>query len=440
MNWSTNSMPISEQEKPVLSRMLKLISERGDHLYEVGVQTSVIARMSPGWRNVLTRLEFVCKGKPRPDAFSFKYKDVVIIQRLLSHPAAASMLEKLSNEDLLDTGDPCGTVPMQARFPLDEPNRFHAREWTEWPADVFSLEPRISEFSFWSPSEPMVSVKLPYFPTTQHVLWQLFGLRSPNWMNYFRGQVVFVLPDFRARISRLTIALGYLKADFECVFLEPRELIAKVHADNASRILAQETVQLTGPLLQIDLADRPTFASVALIDSPAGETLDLKSFQEGAGWQQPGVILETSEQEIEQMLLVGESETLEFKVQMQKKSHLFLAKTAAAFANTKGGTIVFGVDDDHRVVGLENKGLSDTVTNVLRSYCDPSPSIETEVVQYNDKGLFLVKVIESKDRVISVRDHGLYIRANGTNRVPTADEMERLFKRRQGGLGPVFGG
>jgi hypothetical protein len=427
-------MPISEQEKATLNRILQLIPQRGGLFYETGVQTTVLARTPSGWRNLLTKFDFVCKGKPRPHEVSYEYEHVAIIRRLLSHAQVASVLEKLSKEDLLETGGPYGTVRLQSRLREGENTRSYPREWTEWPSDIFTLEARTDEYGGWPRNEPLIATDLPYFPTLEHVLWQFFGFRQISWMDYFRGQVVFVLPDFRARISKLTIALGYLRADFECVFLRPDELVAKVHAENASRLLAQETVHLSEPGLQVDLDDRPTFASVALVSKPTGETLHLKSFQEGRGWQDPAVILETSQQEIEQMLLIGESETLEFREMLQKESHLRLAKTAVAFANTKGGTIVIGVDDDHQVVGCETKGLGDTVTNVLRSYCDPPLSIETEVVQYQDKRLFLVKVIQSKDRVHILKDHGPFIRANGTNRTPTSDELARLCRRRTGGV------
>ncbi|MGD1154614.1 MAG: ATP-binding protein [Terriglobia bacterium] len=352
---------------------------------------------------------------------------MVIIRRLISHVEAASVLEKLADENLLETGSLLGAVPFQPILPLHEKTRWYTREWNKWPSDIFNLRPRGDEFCGMCTNDPLVAASLPYFPTLEHVLWQFFGFRTPSWMDYFRGQVVLVLPDFRARISKLTIALGYLKADFECVFLRPDELVAKVYAENAGRLLAQETVHPSELGIQVDLDDRPAFASVALISKPTGETLHIKSFQEGRGWQDPDVILETSQQEIEQMLLVGESETLEFREKLQKESHLRLAKTAVAFANTKGGTIVIGVDDDHRVVGYETKGLSDMVTNVLRSYCDPPPMIETEVVQHEEKSLFLVKVIKSKGQVHSLKDHGPFIRTNATNRTPTSDELARLF-------------
>ena len=53
-------------------------------------------------------------------------------------------------------------------------------------------------------------------------------------------------------------------------------------------------------------------------------------------------------------LLKGESESVEFKVQRPADSSKYM-KTVKAFANGKGGTLVFGVDDHTReVVGIPN--------------------------------------------------------------------------------------
>jgi hypothetical protein len=426
-------MPISDQEKAALGRMLEIIEQRGSRFYEIGLQTTVLSREPSGWRNLLSKLDFVCKGMPYPNELRYEYREAAIIRRLLSHDEVAAVLERLANQGSLETGGACGGVPFQPRLPVGQKSWWATREWTDWPAEIFTIELQIG---VGQPScDPLVAADLPYFPSLEHVLWQIFGLRSPNWINYFRGVVVVVLPDYRARISRLTVALGCLKVDLESVFLRPDDLLAKVYAENSARVLTQRTINPDRFTFQVDVDDRPTFASVALVSKLSGETLHIKSFQEGRGWQDPDVIFETSQQEIEQMLLVGENETLEFKERVQKETPSRLAKTAVALANTKGGTIVIGVDDDGRVVGCETKGLADTVTNVLRAQCDPPPSIETEVVTYHDKSLLIVKVIQSKDRVHIVKDHGPLIRANGTNRVPNADELARLYSRHAGAVG-----
>ena len=82
------------------------------------------------------------------------------------------------------------------------------------------------------------------------------------------------------------------------------------------------------------------------------------------------------------MLLSGESETVEFREKLDRGRPERLGRMAVAFANTKGGTIVFGVDDDHRLVGCTIKGMADDITNILRSYCDPSPTARSSVVTH----------------------------------------------------------
>ena len=143
--------------------------------------------------------------------------------------------------------------------------------------------------------------------------------------------------------------------------------------------------------------------------------------------------------EIEQLLLTGEGGTIEFKVKLDSNS-LRIAKTATAFANTNGGTIVFGVDDEERVVGCDIRGMAETITNILRSRCDPPPSFTTKVVKYEGKELFLVRVAESSGTVHVVKELGPYIRANRSDRTPTSHELELLQRRRGSvsGLSPFL--
>jgi hypothetical protein len=66
---------------------------------------------------------------------------------------------------------------------------------------------------------------------------------------------------------------------------------------------------------------------------------------------------------IEDIIAAGENDTVEFKSSLRwdyergvvnKKLEEVVAKTAAAFANTEGGTLLIGVDDDGGILGLEN--------------------------------------------------------------------------------------
>ena len=66
----------------------------------------------------------------------------------------------------------------------------------------------------------------------------------------------------------------------------------------------------------------------------------------------------------------GEGFTLEFKRRISSPEKI--ARTIISFANTKGGTILFGVDDDGSIVGVESeKSEVELVEMAGRDFCDP---------------------------------------------------------------------
>src|SRR5208282_441879 len=323
-------------------------------------------------------------------------------------------------------------------FYLGSDSRQQHSEWSRWPADVFIVQPGIGASQGFPPDKPLIALDAPYYPSLSRVLLDFFAIRNDGWSQYLQGQIAIVLPDFRARIAKLLIGLTHLRADFECKFLQPSDLVVKVYAENRIGRLIQETIRAENSFVQFDLTDRASLASVALICAATAEVLDEKVFQEGVQWRHPNVVVEPVGPEIEQILLMGEGETVEFREKLDRTRPQRLAKTAAAFANTKGGTIVFGVDDDHRVVGCEIQGMADTITNILRSLCDPPPVVRTGVVNYENKELLLVEIPESHAAVHTVKDLGPFIRANATNRSPTSYELELLFRRGDLGIESPF--
>ena len=84
-------------------------------------------------------------------------------------------------------------------------------------------------------------------------------------------------------------------------------------------------------------------------------------------------------------ILAGESETLEFKRDIPEQSIKYM-KTVVAFANGKGGTIVFGVDDKTRkVVGIKKAEVfqkADAIADAIFNSCDPKirPNINLHIV------------------------------------------------------------
>ena len=302
-------------ELTTLEGTLELLSQRSQS-YEIGVQTTVCWKTSTGWLNLLTKLEFVRKGEERPAVFAHEYREIAIVRRLLSHVEIAALVKRLVIENLLETGHSTGDLTVQARFPIGGRTRWSHSEWSRWPADVFILEPASGQPS--APDGPLIAVDAPYYPSFDQVLSDFFAIRVQGYLNYFRGQVVIVLSDFRARISKLTVALAYLRADIECGMLKASDLVVKVYAEGQIGRLVQETIRPKEPFVQLDLSDKPSFACVAVVCEATAETLHEKIFKEGVSWREPDVVVEAVEPEIEQLLLTGESETVELREKLDK--------------------------------------------------------------------------------------------------------------------------
>jgi predicted HTH transcriptional regulator len=93
----------------------------------------------------------------------------------------------------------------------------------------------------------------------------------------------------------------------------------------------------------------------------------------------------------------GENETVEFKRKFSTPQKI--AKEMIAFANTKGGYIFFGVDDNKKIVGVESeKSELDLIDTAARFYCEPMVEFKTEIIPVNTKDVVVIYIPESNKK------------------------------------------
>ena len=129
------------------------------------------------------------------------------------------------------------------------------------------------------------------------------------------------------------------------------------------------------------------------------------------------------------MLFSGESVNVEYKVAVPKDSAKYM-KTVVAYANGRGGKIIFGVDDKTlEVVGMDTDSIFqtiDAITNAISDNCEPTilPDITLQTVE--DKTVIVVEIFPGKMRPYYIKSKGIvsgtYVRSSGTTR-PVADYM-----------------
>ncbi len=138
----------------------------------------------------------------------------------------------------------------------------------------------------------------------------------------------------------------------------------------------------------------------------------------------------------------GENLTVEFKQRFS--SYEKIAKELIAFANTKGGIILFGIDDNKSIYGVRSeKGENELVKIAAKQYCEPEIDFETEYINVNNKEIVVIKIPESQNKPHRIQDYRgrldlntaqVYIRVNDKS-VPASKEMIKILQTQSNGKG-----
>lgn len=139
------------------------------------------------------------------------------------------------------------------------------------------------------------------------------------------------------------------------------------------------------------------------------------------------------EKELVAILQNGESTTIEFKRKIPSAEKI--AKEIVALANTLGGYLFIGVDDNGKVYGVKSeKAEIDTLNFTNESFIFPPIDISYEIIEYKGKDIIIVKIPNSlkKPHKVSMLDLNgravkrAFIRV-GEQSVMASSEMTRLM-------------
>ena len=76
----------------------------------------------------------------------------------------------------------------------------------------------------------------------------------------------------------------------------------------------------------------------------------------------------------------------------RKKTKSWL-KSVSAFANTDGGSLFYGVNDDGKIVGIDNpQSDADFISETIKARLDPIPEVQLLPLEHEGKKLLEVKI------------------------------------------------
>lgn len=301
---------------------------------------------------------------------------------------------------------------------LPEPIGYGGRG--DWPSRRY----RIDEFPRPDlPSGPLVVPGLPIIITTKSEVDSWLGIGDDR---LSQGGFVIEIPDFRARIARCRVAeeeiIVWPDGDLPAGQLEAR---ATVKGDWEESI--ELAVTRTDDGFSTKVVDPLHSIRFFLIESESQEVLDwvyLSSYGEKA----PQIEFARSEPRVRSLIEGGESTTVEFK-EDRDNGHT-LVQSVVAFANSEGGTILLGVDDNGAVTGTDADEDQVRIEEWLHSRCDPPVPVDFDSVEIEEKELLVIDVPEGSNKPYQHIDNGIiYVRRGATDRPANRSEILNLVDK-----------
>jgi ATP-dependent DNA helicase RecG len=135
---------------------------------------------------------------------------------------------------------------------------------------------------------------------------------------------------------------------------------------------------------------------------------------------------QTSRSELMTLVRGGEDTFLELKVKLSNPERI--AQGIVALANTGGGVIVFGVNDNLRVEGVDDAdAVRDELVRICREDVHPALFPFIDIISF-DNGLRVVAIdIEGKRRPYRTLDGRYFLRIGAEKREATREELSALL-------------
>ena len=279
------------------------------------------------------------------------------------------------------------------------PSRTHCNgHYYDWPCHCFRAS-LTSQDSLSDPYGPMVHVGLPAYPTIFEAFHEFFQRRyDPNQHNPIC--INFLIPDYRARINELRIDGKDILVSVDGKESVNKDLIVQIaYKKHGGKYMHSKDLRPDDGILKFSACFVPDAVFVYLLDSKDGKKRDYKIFDPRHSIITDGTTVTTPTDSVEEMIAKGEDQHTEFKYGLDKTDVEFL-ESVVSFANTNGGKILLGVNDEGKVVGSfdDFAGMDKKIRGMIGNRCEPDITINVERVNLEKASVIVVHVEEGKDK------------------------------------------
>ena len=135
---------------------------------------------------------------------------------------------------------------------------------------------------------------------------------------------------------------------------------------------------------------------------------------------------QTSRTELLRLVRGGEDTFLELKVKLSNPEKI--AQEIVALANTGGGVMVFGVNDQMRIEGVDDpESVQDELVRICRDDIQPGITPFIDRIAFDNGRRVVALDVDGKRRPYRTRDGRFYVRIGSEKREATREELSALL-------------
>lgn len=416
---------MNQEDIKLKTQLLGLLDERKNIYKSALIETALFQDGDGSWKNAVTKITLQdekCSTYEHLD-----YGDTTLSKICIT----VEELKKIIN-NLVDNGKfsvkKCPDIHIEGNFrpfPMHDgylPSNYEFG--IQWPVNYFEYEVRPQTNIN---NKMLIGTEYPLYPDIRSAIHQYFGLDTRN--RNFLGNVLFLLPDYRIRISKLIIGLKNLKFDVMLNGLSEDKIIGKFFYESDGRKVSRD-IRISSEN-SIDLDFKPGWILLYILSKEDGHILDFR--QVHTTWPRHSlrdiIFEDTPEETVELLIESGESETVEFKKELNKPHDEFV-ESAVSFSNSEGGVIFLGVNDNGKPTGFSREGIENTIATILRDNCEPPIEPKVKKLVIKNIPIVMVEIHEGKNKPYIFKDKGIYVRRGSTDRNISRHELDEYYREK----------
>jgi len=279
--------------------------------------------------------------------------------------------------------------------------------------------------------DPLTKPGSPLFPSLYEAIPSFFNPEyQPNQNNPVHVNIL--VPDYSAKINSLILAENQATINVVTRESKMENLIVQLFCKKQETSFNSNDVSLdSNGITKITMPFVPDIVHCYLLDITTGNTVDSKSYGQWHTDRNDGVEIKTSKETVEGMIAKGETEQIEFKMDLQGKHDEFL-ETIVSFANSTGGVILLGVHDDRRIIGIDDDldKMDKRIRSLVANRCEPDISLTVEPIQIDSRTIITVRVNEGNNKPYILVGKSAYKRVLKDDYPFTRNDFDNAYSKK----------